>query len=70
MAWARFYAVTGSSRTVPPKGDSGPTEQGYGTPTRVFLKKRLQATENKGRECEKKDKETKRGCNRLITGDL
>jgi hypothetical protein len=34
-------------------------------PPRVFLKKRLQAVENKGNECGKKRKERKRGCKRL-----
>jgi hypothetical protein len=39
-------------------------------PPRVFFEKRLQAAENKGRECEKERKERSRGGKLLKTGNL
>jgi hypothetical protein len=36
----------------------------------VFLKKRLQLVENKGRECRKEGKEAERGCNHLRAKEL
>lgn len=36
----------------------------------MFLEKRLQLVENKGKECRKEDEEKERGCNRLRAKEL